>query len=99
LAKTIWNILRSIWINTYIGPPDVIVTNAKTNLKAEKFVQNAKAIIIEIENVLIEAYYAIGKIERYYIYILILRRLTPSVHLLANSKGSHVTGKKPLAAA
>jgi hypothetical protein len=33
------------------------------------------------------------------IYILILRRLTPSVHLLANSKGNHVTGKKPLAAA
>jgi hypothetical protein len=32
------------------------------------------------------------------IYILILRRLTPSVHLLANSKGNHVTGKKPLAA-
>jgi hypothetical protein len=35
----------------------------------------------------------------YKIYILILRRLTPSVHLLANSKGNHVTGKKPLAAA
>jgi hypothetical protein len=34
-----------------------------------------------------------------YIYILIFRRLTPLVHLLVNSKGNHVTGKKPLAAA
>jgi hypothetical protein len=38
-------------------------------LKIEKFVPNAKAIIIKIENVLIKAYYAIGKIERYYNFI------------------------------
>jgi hypothetical protein len=41
----------------------------------------------------------LAKLLLKYIYILILRRLTPSVHLLANSKGNHITGKKPLAAA
>jgi hypothetical protein len=38
LAKTTWDTLRSMWIDTYIGPPDVIVINAGTNLKAEEFV-------------------------------------------------------------
>jgi hypothetical protein len=65
-AKTIWDVLRNMWIDTYIGSPDVIVINAGTNLTVTKFVNNAKAIIIEIEKVPIEAYYLIGKIEKYH---------------------------------
>jgi hypothetical protein len=55
-----------MWINTYIGSPDIIVINAETNLTIIKFVNNAKAIIIEIKEVPIEAYYLIGKIEKYH---------------------------------
>jgi hypothetical protein len=65
-AKTTWDVLRNIWIATYIGSPDVIVINAGTNLMVTKFVNNAKAITIEVEEVPVEAYYLIGKIEKYY---------------------------------
>jgi hypothetical protein len=51
------------------------------------------------ENLLLENNKSNASKINTYIYILILRKLTPSVHLLANSKGNHVTGKKPLAAA
>jgi hypothetical protein len=45
-----------------------------------KFVNNAKAIIIEIKEVSIEAYYLIGKIEKYYnpvrrAYEIIMKKL------------------------
>jgi hypothetical protein len=58
----------------------------------QRDIYNARAIIIREK---LDGYNPTTAL----IYILILRRLTPSVHLLANSKGNHVTGKKPLAAA
>jgi hypothetical protein len=65
-AKTIWNTLRAIWINTYVGPSDVIATNVGTNFVTAKFVNNAKIIAIEVEKVFIEAHNSINKIERYH---------------------------------
>jgi hypothetical protein len=65
-AKIIWDVLRNMCINTYIGPPDVIITNAGTNLTVIKFVNNAKAIIIEIKEVSVKIYHLIGKIEKYH---------------------------------
>jgi DeoR/GlpR family transcriptional regulator of sugar metabolism len=55
-----------MWINTYIEPPDVIIINAGTNLTIIKFVNNAKVITIEIEEVSIEIHHSIGKIEKYH---------------------------------
>jgi hypothetical protein len=45
------------------------VINAGTNLITTKFVNNAKAITIEIEKILVKAYYLIGKIEKYYDFV------------------------------
>jgi hypothetical protein len=85
-AKTIWNVLRNIWINTYIKSPDVIIINAETNLIATKFVNNAKTIIIEIKEVLVEAHYSIGKIEKYHdsvkrAYEIIIKKLGIAISL------------------
>jgi hypothetical protein len=65
-AKTIWDILRAIWVDIYAGPPNVIVTNASKSFVRAEFVANARIMVIEVEKVLIEAYNSIGKIERYY---------------------------------
>jgi hypothetical protein len=85
-AKIIWNVLRNIWINTYIESPDVIVINAGTNLTVTKFVNNAKAITIEIKEVPIKAYYSIGKIEKYHgsirrAYEIIIKKLGTIISL------------------
>jgi hypothetical protein len=73
-----------MWIDTYIRSPDVIVTNAETNLTATKFVNNAKAMIIEIEEVPVEAHHSIGKIEKYHgpvrrAYEIIMKKLGTAI--------------------
>jgi hypothetical protein len=65
-AKTTWDTLRAIWVNTYAGPSNVIVTNAGKSFIRAEFVANARIMVIEIEEVLIEAHNSIGKIERYH---------------------------------
>jgi hypothetical protein len=60
------------------------VINAGTNLTAIKFVNNAKAIIIEIKKVPVEAYYSIGKIEKYHgpvrrAYEIIMKKLGTAI--------------------
>jgi hypothetical protein len=65
-TKTIWNILKAIWIDTYVGPPDIMVTDAGKNFKSSEFVANARILAIEVEEVLIKAHNSIGKIERYH---------------------------------
>jgi hypothetical protein len=44
----------------------VIVTNAGTNFVGNKFVNNARILAIEVEEISVEAYHSIGKVERYY---------------------------------
>jgi hypothetical protein len=65
-ARTIWNIFKAIWIDTYIGPPDIMVTDAGKNFKSSEFVANARILAIEIEEVPVEAHNSIGKIEQYH---------------------------------
>jgi hypothetical protein len=65
-ARTIWNIFKAIWIDTYVGPPDIIITDAGKNFKNSEFVANARILAIEIEKIPIEAHNSISKIERYY---------------------------------
>jgi hypothetical protein len=65
-ARTIWNIFKAIWIDTYVGPPDIIIIDVGKNFKSSEFVANARILAIEIEEIPVEAYNSIGKIERYH---------------------------------
>jgi hypothetical protein len=65
-ARIISNIFKAIWINTYVGPPNIMIINAGKNFKSSEFVANARILAIEVEEVPIEAYNSIGKIERYH---------------------------------
>jgi hypothetical protein len=65
-AKTTWDTLRAIWVNTYASPPNVIITNAGKSFIGAEFVANARIMAIEIEEVPVKAHNSIGKIERYY---------------------------------
>ncbi|KAE8553803.1 hypothetical protein EYB25_002341 [Talaromyces marneffei] len=44
LAKTTWDTLRTAWINTYLGPPDFIVTDAGKNFVSKEFSQFATSV-------------------------------------------------------
>jgi hypothetical protein len=54
------------WIDTYLGPPDNIVYDAGKNFASVKFRQYVKSIIIQVQEIPVEAYNSIGKVERYY---------------------------------
>jgi hypothetical protein len=84
MAKTIWDVLRNMWIDTYIGSSNVIVINAGTNLMVIKFVNNAKAMTIEVEEVPVEVHHLIGKIEKYHdpirrAYEIIMKKLGTAI--------------------
>ena len=65
-AKATWETPRAVWIDTYLGPPDFIITDAGTNLKANEFVNNARLLSIQLKEVPIEAHHSIGKAEKYH---------------------------------
>ncbi|KAF1828306.1 hypothetical protein BDW02DRAFT_652134 [Decorospora gaudefroyi] len=65
-ANTTWNTLRAMWIDMYVGPPDIIATDAGKNFISEEFVNNAKTMAINVEEVPVEAHQSIGKVERYH---------------------------------
>ncbi|EED23141.1 hypothetical protein TSTA_065940 [Talaromyces stipitatus ATCC 10500] len=83
-AKDTWEALRAVWINTYLGPPDIILHNAGTNFAALEFKTEAKMMGIQCHQVPVEAHNAIRKVERYYAllcraYNIILVELGASV--------------------
>ncbi|EED12737.1 transposase, putative [Talaromyces stipitatus ATCC 10500] len=65
-AKDTWEALRAVWIDTYLGPPDVISHDAGTNFAALEFKTEAKIMGIQCHQVPVEAHNAIGKVERYH---------------------------------
>lgn len=50
----------------YVGPPDIIATDAGKNFIGKEFVNNAKSLAIEVDEVPVEAHQSIGKVERYH---------------------------------
>ena len=50
----------------YIGPPDIIITNAGKNFTSNEFKNSAKALSIDVKEVPVEAHNSIGKVKRYY---------------------------------
>lgn len=63
-TKTTWDALRLCWIDTYIGPPDLITHDAGKNFISREFRQNAKAMSISTKAVPVEAHWSIGILER-----------------------------------
>ena len=51
------------WIDTYLGPPDHITTNADKNFASKEFHQNASVLGITLIAMLVEAHNSIGTIE------------------------------------
>ncbi|OXV05128.1 hypothetical protein Egran_07104 [Elaphomyces granulatus] len=65
-AQQTWDMLRLCWIDTYLGPPDLIVHDAGTNFTADEFKQNAHAMHIRTKGVPTEAAQSMGIVERYH---------------------------------
>jgi hypothetical protein len=59
-------ILRLCWIDTYLGPPDNIIYNTNKNFVLAEFKKQAKSLVIKTKEILVETYYLVGKIKRYY---------------------------------
>ena len=65
-AKETFNALRSCWIDVYLGPPDIITHDAGTNFASQEFRAEAKLLGNTCKQVHTEAYWSIGKVERYH---------------------------------
>jgi hypothetical protein len=63
-TKTTWEAIRHCWIDTYVGPPDLIVHDAGTNFASQEFKQNASNMAITTKCVPVEAHWSIGLVER-----------------------------------
>ena len=70
-AQNTWNVLRMIWIDMYLGPPDFIVSDAGKNFTSKEFLQLASGMGIIVKTIPIEAHWSIGIVERYH---AVLRR-------------------------
>jgi len=65
-ATHVWDTLRYAWMDTYIGPPDLIVHDAGTQFTSTEITQNARSMGSVTKCVLVEAHHLIGLVERYY---------------------------------
>ena len=65
-AKHVWDQLRACWIDTYLGPPDLISSDAGKQFTSKEFKQFAANMGIIVKNVPVEAYHSIGLVERYH---------------------------------
>jgi hypothetical protein len=65
-ALHVWETLRCMWIDTYLGPPDMIVHDAGTQFTSIEFIQNANAMGSDTKCVPVEAHHSIGMVERYH---------------------------------
>ena len=53
----------------YVGPLDLIATDAGKNFVSKEFVNNATSLAIKVKEVLVKAYNSISKVKRYYAVI------------------------------
>ena len=65
-AKHTWDTLRMCWIDTYLGPPDQITTDAGKNFASEEFDQYAQTVDTRVNIVPVEAHNSVGIVERYH---------------------------------
>jgi len=65
-AKHTWDVLRMCWIDTYLGPPDLVAHDAGKNFISKEFKQYANTMGIRTKAVPVEAHNSIGMVERYH---------------------------------
>ncbi|KAF1937069.1 hypothetical protein EJ02DRAFT_459019, partial [Clathrospora elynae] len=65
-AKETWQALRTLWIDTYQGPPDILTHDAGTNFASAEFRAEAKIMGVTCKQVPTEAHWSVGKTERYH---------------------------------
>ena len=65
-AKHTWDTLRACWIDTYLGPPDLITHDAGKNFVSKEFKQYTSMIGITTKSAPVEAHNSIGIVEQYY---------------------------------
>jgi hypothetical protein len=65
-AKHTWDVLRQCWIDSYLGPPEHIITDTGTNFTSKEFKQHASTMGITTKSVPVEAHWSIGLVERYH---------------------------------
>lgn len=65
-ARHTWERLQECWINTYLGPPDMIVHDAGKNFVSKEFKQYAGTMGVTTKTVPVEAHNSIGIVERYH---------------------------------
>ena len=65
-AKHTWDILRMCWIDSYLGPPDLITTDAGKNFVSKEFKHYAATLGVTTKPVPVESHNSIGMVERYH---------------------------------
>jgi len=65
-ARATWETLKRCWLDTYLGPPDVITVDAGTNFASTEFKAEARLAGITCHQIPIEAHWSIGKVERFH---------------------------------
>jgi hypothetical protein len=65
-AKHTWDTLKMCWIDTYLGPPDQITTDAGKNFASKEFDQYATALGIKVKIIPVKAHNSVGMVERYH---------------------------------
>jgi hypothetical protein len=68
-AKIVWDIFHIYWIDIYQELLDFIIHDTGKNFISIEFKQNTRSIIIEVKEILIEAYNSINKIEWYHVLL------------------------------
>ena len=65
-ASHVWDVLRACWVDTYLGPPDMIVHDAGRQFTSTEFSTRAAGMGIKTKMVPVEAHHSIGMVERYH---------------------------------
>jgi hypothetical protein len=65
-AKHTWDAIRACWIDTYLGPPDMITTDSGKNFASKEFNQLASTVGTKVKIVPVEAHNSVGIVERYH---------------------------------
>ena len=65
-AKDAWEAPCQYWIDTYLGPPDIVTHDVGTNFDFMEFRTEAEILGITCHQIFVETYWSIGKVEKYH---------------------------------
>ncbi|CRK29788.1 hypothetical protein BN1723_003653 [Verticillium longisporum] len=65
-ARATWEALKRCWLDTYLGPPDVVTVDAGTNFASAEFRAEARLLGMTCHQIPVEAHWSIGKVESYH---------------------------------